>query len=416
MDALTPTPVGTVASLIGAPLRADVTFPLREELAGYEIELAPGQKGERSKAWATPLWRMTSAEPQFVWLDERRAFDGMSIQRRRPVARMATVQPIDAYSWELRQDGDSIERGSEVTKGIAADGLSFEFRPRKRLRRSGRAGKARRKGVFYPPFDSHLPNMPRTEDSRIRYTAMTHAGHDEQDAYSVDFNWGAGNADRGHWVRSAAVGRVSKVDPANGQVHIEHPQFDGTSTHETVYAHLDPVLVKQGQRVKAQQRIGKIGSTYYGTDVISPHLHHQHLRDGEPVKMNLFIEGKETPIGASLKRPTRTVLWDQMVPGWVRPRGPAPARLVVRARDAAGGTWSGQSDLEFVLATRDDPALEGEGTPFGAIVADSAIAFEYNGPEVGPGQYTFRYRAKGDAGTQTPWAYDRSVTVELTLA
>lgn len=417
MNAVRPTPVGTVSSLVGTPLRADVAFAGDdEELAGYEIELVSGQKGDRSNAWAKPLWRMTSAEPQFVTLDDHRAFEGMLVERRRPAVGMQTAQPIDAYTWVLRQDGDVIDEGAEVADGIASDGLSFEFRPKERLRRSGRPGKARHKDVFYPPFESHLPNMPRTEDSRIRYRALTHAGHDEQDAYAVDFNWGAGGADRGHWVRSAAAGRVTEVDPANGQVHIEHPKFDGRSTYETVYAHLDPVLVQEGDRVRTQQRIGKIGSTYYGGDAISPHLHHQHRKDGEPVKMRLFIHGRDTPIEVSREDPGRTIISEVRVPGWIQPRGPAPARLTVRARRAADGKWSRQNGLRFVVTETKGGVPEEQDPSFDSTLGTEAVAHHYDGPAVEPGEYTLRYRALGSAGTELPWAYDSSIVVEPVLA
>ena len=416
MAAVTPQPIGTYPSLIGVPLRADVALPRDEQLAGFEIELAEGRKGGRSVAWESPRWRMTSDQPQYVWLDDRRAFDGLRIARRRPVVRLQTDSPIDAYSWTLHQDGEILEEGRRDSDGIAADGLSFEFRPTRRLRRSGRSGKPRRKGVFYPPFDSHLPDMPRSEGSRISYSVLTHAGHDGQDEYAVDFNWGSGGADRGHWVRAAANGRVSKIDRTNGQVHIEHPKFDGERDWQTVYAHLDPVLVKLGQRVKAQQRIGKIGSRYHGSGPISPHLHHQQLRDGEPVKMRLFVEGQELPIGVSRRSPSGIVQWDRQVPGWLRPRGLAPARLAVRVRDAADGRWSERNDVRFVLAAKDDPALDEQAGAFGTVDADTDIVFDYNGPEVEPGEYTFRYRAIGDGGTLTPWAYDRSVGVAPALA
>jgi hypothetical protein len=416
MTTVTPKPIGTYPSLIGVPLRADVTLRKDEQFAGFEIELVEGRKGGRSRAWDSPRWRMTSAQPQYAWLDDRRAFDGLRIARRRPLVRMQTASPIEAYSWMLHQDGEILEEGTRVADGIAADGLSFEFRPERRLRRSGRAGKPRLKGVFYPPFDSHLPGMPRSEASRISYAALTHPGHDDQDAYAVDFNWGSGGADRGHWVRAAANGRVRKVDRANGQVHIEHPKFDGETDWETVYAHLDPVLVKPGQRVKAQQRIGNIGSQYHGSGAISPHLHHQQRKDGVPLKMRLLVEGQEVPIGVSRPNPSRTVQWDRQVPGWLRPRGPAPARLVVRVRDAADGRWSERNDLRFVLAPKDDPALDEQAGAFGTVDADTDIAFDYNGPEVEPGEYTFRYRAIGDSGRPTPWAYDRSVIVQPALA
>ena len=416
MATVEPRPIGTYPSLIGAPLRADVTLPHGEGIAGYEIELVSGRKGGRSRAWERPLWRMTGDQPRFVRLDDQRAFDGVRIGRRRPVVQLRSDRPVDAYSWALYQDGELLEQEKRVTDGIAADGLGFEFRPERRLRRSGRPGKPRRKDVFYPPFDSHLPGMPRSEDSRISYTALTHPGHDEQDEYAVDFNWGSGSADRGHWVLAAADGRVSRVDRANGQVHIEHPDLDREGSWETVYAHLDPVLVKRGQRVKALERIGKIGSRYHGSGVISPHLHQQHRKDGAPVKMRLLIDGEEVPVGASRRSPTRTVAWDREVPGWQRPSGPAPARLEVRTRDAATGRWSPRNALRVILATKDDPALGEQAGSFATVDADTDIAFDYDGPEVTPGDYTFRYRATGDRGTTTPWAYDRSVQVKPALA
>ena len=417
MDVITPRAVGQVSSLIGTPFHADVEFPQDDEqLAAFEIELVGGRRGSRSKAWQEPLWRYRSDEPRFVRVDGHHAFDGMIVERRRPVFELRATQPIDAYAWTLRQDGAVIDEATDVTDGISDDGLTFAFRPEQRLRRSGRPGRADRKGVFYPPLDSHLPKMTRSDDSRIRYTALTHAGHDDHDAYSVDFNWGAAGADKGHWVRSAAAGRVTRVDPANGQVHIKHPKFDGESDYETIYAHLDPVMVKPGERVKAQQRIGKIGATYYGSDPISPHLHHQHRKDGEPVKMKLLIYGEQTPIGVSRKNPRRTIIWDTKVPAWVRPRGPAPARVSVRTRRAADGKWSRQNTLRFVVSPRGVDAPEEQDALFGPVIPAGDIAYDYDGPDVEPGEYTVRYRAHGDAGTTTPWTHDQSIIVEPALA
>lgn len=416
MATVEPRPIGTYPSLIGVPLRADVTLPAGEAMASYEIELVGGRKGGRSAAWKQPLWRRSSDQPRFVWLDDLRAFDGMRIGRRRPLVKLRSGAPIEAFSWELHQDGDLLEEAKRVSDGIAADGLDFELRPDRRLRRSGRPGKPRRKDVFYPPFDSHLPGMPRTPDSRISYRALSHPGHDEQDEYAVDFNWGSGAADRGHWVLAAADGRVSKVDRANGQVHLEHPDLEREGRWETVYAHMDPLLVKRGQRVKALERIGRIGSRYHGRGPISPHLHFQQRKDGRPVKMQLLIDGEEVPIGVSRKRPSRTIAWERTIPGWQRPTGPAPARLAVRTRNVADGRWSPRNELRFTLVAKDDPALAEQGGSFGTVDADTDIALDYDGPEMPPGDYTFRYRATGDGGTTTPWAYDRSVTVEPALA
>lgn len=416
MAEITPRPVGRVEQLIGVPLRADVELPSGEELAAYEVELVPGRKGGRSRSWADPLWRLESEAPRVEAIDDHPAFEGMSVGRRRPVVRIVASEPIDTYAWRLWQDGEPIEAETKATAGIGPDGLHAELRPSRRLRRSGRAGRPRRKGVFYPPFDSHLPDMLRSDESRIAYTALTHAGHADQDAFAVDFNWHTGEADRGHWVRAAAAGVVSHVDPDNGQVHIRHPGFDGEHDWETVYAHLDPILVREGQRVRAYRRIGRIGSTYHGDEVISPHLHHQHRRDGQPVRMRLLVEGRPMAIGVSRSDPARTIAGKSPVPGWQRPRGPAPARLAVRTRRAADGHWSPWTEMGFILAAKDAPAIGEHDASFGSDAEGAAVALEYAGPSVEPGEYTVRYRAHGDAGTVTPWAYDHTIAVEPVLA
>lgn len=415
MATILPRPVGEVESLVGASLRADVELPAGEGLAAYEVEVVPGRRGGRSKVWQAPLWHFRSDRPRIAAVDDHHAFEGMAVGRRRPAIRLEVSEPIDAYAWRLEQDGEPIESAGEATDGIAADGLSAEFRPARRLRRSGRAGRPRRKGVFYPPFDSHLPDMLRSEASRIAYTPLTHAGHVGHDAYAVDFNWRSGEADRGHWVRAAAAGVVSRVDPENGQVHIRHPRFDGRADWETVYAHLDPILVREGQRVQAYRRLGRIGSTYHGDQVISPHLHHQHLADGVPVRMRLLVDGQVTPIDVSRRDPRQTIV-GRPIPGWERPRGPALAQVTVRTRRAADGTWSPWSRLEFVITAKDAPAIGEHDGSFGSHADGADIATEYAGPAVEPGEYTVRYRASGDAGSVTPWAYDSSIVVESALA
>lgn len=412
---IVPRPVGQVDSLVGTPLRADVELPSGERVAAYEVEVVPGRRGQRAKAWRSPLWQLHSDRPRIAAVDGHHAFEGVAVGRRRPVLRIEAPEPIDAYAWRLEQDGEPIESTEEAGVGIAADGLTAEFRPVRRLRRSGRAGRPRRKGVFYPPFDSHLPDMPRSEASRIAYTPLTHAGHTGHDAYAVDFNWRSGEVDRGHWVRAPAAGVVSRVDPENGQVHIRHPRFDGESDWETVYAHLDPILVQQGRRVRAYQRLGRIGSTYHGDQVISPHLHHQHVVGGVPVRMRLLVDGRVTPIDVSRRDPGRTIV-GRPIAGWERPRGPASAQVAVRTRQASDRKWSAWGRLEFVVAAKDAPAIGEHDPDFGSAADGADIATAYAGPAVPPGEYTVRYRASGDAGTVTPWAYDSSIIVEPTLA
>lgn len=421
MATVTPRPVGKVSSIIGAPFRASVELDDDEQLTGYDIQLVPGVKGPASQLWDKPAWSFTSDQPRFVTIDDRPSFEDVLVSRRRPVVQMAAGEPITAYEWTLRQDGDILEEATDVSDGISPDGLTFEFRPTERLRRSGRKAPAKRRGVFYPPFESHLPGQPRSEDTRIRYRALTHPGHDDHDAYAVDFNWGSGGADRGHWVRAAADGRVVKIVEDNGQVHIRHPNFANGVDYETVYAHMDPVLVKLHDRVTAQQRIGRIGSTYHGEGTISPHLHHQHLKDGEPIKMRLLIRDEVTTIPISKRAPDRVETWSEGVPGWVQPRGLAPARLAVRVKRARDDRWSRRNAIRFIVARKRDAvpgdqdelfldaAARGDGT-------DDAIAYRYDGADLDAGKFSVRYRARGDAGSVSDWAYDQSIEVVPDLA
>jgi murein DD-endopeptidase MepM/ murein hydrolase activator NlpD len=221
-------------------------------------------------------------------------------------------------------------------------------------------------------------------------------------------------------VRSAAAGKVSKVIANNGQVHIEHPMFDGKARYETIYAHMSDIAVKPLEWVSAQQRIGRIGSTYYGANVISPHLHHQHRRKGEPVKMRLYVGGKVVPITISKadggKRPQRE---SGTIAGWVQPSGLARARLSLRTRDAETQELSRPQRLFFRIAAAGQELPE---EPFAANAEEATdgevpmIAITYDGPQLDPGDYSVRYRAVSDAGGKTPWGYDHSLVVEQPLA
>ena len=101
------------------------------------------------------------------------------------------------------------------------------------------------------------------------YLGSTYPDHT---AWSVDFNRGAVGADYGDPVFASADGEVSLVYPDNGGVWIRH---EGGYT--TAYAHFSKTLVRAGQKVKACQKIGEIGDTYWDkSKTIGSHLHLQH--------------------------------------------------------------------------------------------------------------------------------------------
>lgn len=85
-----------------------------------------------------------------------------------------------------------------------------------------------------------------------------------------------------HWPPPGADGGLFKGHPVNGgYIVIRHD--DGTETH---YAHLATTYVREGQRVKKGQVIGRIGDTGLCT---GPHLHLGMKKGGKFVNPLLFL-------------------------------------------------------------------------------------------------------------------------------
>ncbi|HXV29360.1 MAG TPA: M23 family metallopeptidase, partial [Sinorhizobium sp.] len=91
-------------------------------------------------------------------------------------------------------------------------------------------------------------------------------------------------AEAGTRVRSTAAGTVTSAGPAGGYGNmIEVDHGNGVSTR---YAHLAVVLVGAGDHVKADQVIGKSGSTGRST---GPHLHYEVRLNGQAVDPMRFL-------------------------------------------------------------------------------------------------------------------------------
>jgi murein DD-endopeptidase MepM/ murein hydrolase activator NlpD len=63
-------------------------------------------------------------------------------------------------------------------------------------------------------------------------------------------------------------------------------EIDHGNGISTCYGHLSQIDVAVGQKVRAGQIIGKIGSTGRST---GPHLHYETRIDGEPVNPQKFL-------------------------------------------------------------------------------------------------------------------------------
>ncbi len=137
---------------------------------------------------------------------------------------------------------------------------------------------AEKKGVKLPPlmrlsgvhFSKPLKNTFVTSKFGHRWRS-THEG--------VDLN--ANIRDK---IMAAEKGIVVKAGSGRGygkMVRIKHPQG-----FETVYAHMNRVSVKEGERVRKGQVIGRAGNTGTSTGV---HLHFEILKDGKPVNPLSYV-------------------------------------------------------------------------------------------------------------------------------
>jgi len=90
---------------------------------------------------------------------------------------------------------------------------------------------------------------------------------------------------RGTPVVAAADGRVARVvkDKSLGRA----VTLDHGNGFETVYGHLDRVLVKEGQRVTRGYEVGKMGST--GRRSTGPHVHYAVRQDGKYVNPKNYL-------------------------------------------------------------------------------------------------------------------------------
>ena len=91
---------------------------------------------------------------------------------------------------------------------------------------------------------------------------------------------------KGDPIYASAEGTVSFAGNARGYgtvIYLEHA--DG---YQTRYAHLDRMLVGNGQRVTQGQQIGKLGNTGIGT---GPHLHFEIRKQGRAINPLSLLSG-----------------------------------------------------------------------------------------------------------------------------
>lgn len=206
-------------------------------------------------------------------------------------------------------------------------------------------------GYFYPPFREGWT-----------YEGQTYGGHTD---YSVDWNRrtpsGGWLEDRGDPVHAQQDGTVVEVDKANGAVFINH--FGGE--YRTESRHMEPVLVKAGQKVKRGDLIGRIGAVGISPSsgfAPSPHLHVVHWKKvkGTWERIQQSYEGKpvRVSVGDSDSRPKT---WNP------------PAKVYLQGPPAPA-TWESAAKEALKALDKAEKALSTATTAKGA--AEAALAEE----------------------------------------
>ncbi len=93
------------------------------------------------------------------------------------------------------------------------------------------------------------------------------------------------NVSLGKPIFAAASGVVIKAGVGSGfgkMVEIQH-----RNGYSTIYAHLDKIRVREGQKVRSGQRVGDAGNTGLSTGV---HLHFEIHREGVPLNPTQFVK------------------------------------------------------------------------------------------------------------------------------
>jgi len=137
----------------------------------------------------------------------------------------------------------------------------------------------------------YIPSIQPIENDGLAYTAAGFGMRIHPIYRSQRFHYGIDfTAPVGTPIRATADGEIIKasVSGAQGLVVI----IDHKNGYKTVYAHLDGVNVRTGQRVKRGDKIGTVGNSGMST---APHLHYEIRRNDKPVDPVNYFFGELSP-------------------------------------------------------------------------------------------------------------------------
>ena len=106
-------------------------------------------------------------------------------------------------------------------------------------------------------------------------------------------HWGMDfSAKTGTPIYATGDGTIARAD-ARAVGFGNHVRIDHGFGYVSIYAHMDKIVVRRGNRVKRGDLIGYVGNT--GRSV-APHLHYEIVKDGRKINPINFYSGSLSPI------------------------------------------------------------------------------------------------------------------------
>ena len=140
---------------------------------------------------------------------------------------------------------------------------------------------------------SSIPSIQPVSSSDLKRMASGYGYRIDPFIKKRTMHWGMDfSAITGTPIYATGDGRISRAD-ARAVGFGNHVRIDHGFGYVSIYAHMDKIVVRRGNRVKRGDLIGYVGNT--GRSV-APHLHYEIVKDSRKINPINFYSGSLSPI------------------------------------------------------------------------------------------------------------------------
>ena len=139
---------------------------------------------------------------------------------------------------------------------------------------------------------SSIPTIQPISNSDLKRMASGFGWRTDPFTKKRKRHWGMDfSAERGSPIYATGDGKISRADNRAAGFG-NHVRIDHGFGYVSIYAHMDKIAVRKGNRVKRGDVIGYVGSS--GRSV-APHLHYEIIKDGKKINPINFYYGNLSP-------------------------------------------------------------------------------------------------------------------------